>query len=83
MLKEAGHIPAVKDVSPAKGTPLSFFAQQALVGTPLPAGPEMREVWTPMDRVIEEVFSGAKSPEKALSDAQALIRAKVEEVKKQ
>ncbi len=83
MLKEAGHIPAVKTVTPVKGSPLSFFAQQALVGTPLPAGPEMREVWTPMDRVIEEVYSNAKSPEKALSDAQALIRARVDEVKKQ
>lgn len=83
LLDEAGHIPAVADVAPAPGTPLSFFAAQARVGTPLPAGPEMREVWTPMDRVIEEVFTDAKTPAKALEDAQQLIRARVAEVKKQ
>lgn len=83
MMTDAGHIPAVKDVLPPAGSPQEAFAKQAVLGFAMPAGPEMREVWTPMDRAIEENYTTDKTPEKILQDAQNIIRARVEEVKKQ
>lgn len=83
MLEEAGHVPAVKGIPVAEDSPLGAFERQALWGKPLPPDPEMKEVWTPMDKAIEEVLTGVKPSNQAIADAQSLIQAKIEAVRKQ
>lgn len=83
MQREAGHIPAVRDVIIPPGDPLESFAKQALLGTPLPPNPEMKEVWAPMDQAIEKVMTEAASPDAAIMDAQKVISAKIEAVRQQ
>lgn len=82
MVDMAGHVPAIKGLPIAEDSPLSAFEKQAQWGTPLPPDPEMKEVWTPMDKAIEEVLTGIHPPEKAISNAQSLIQAKIEAVRK-
>lgn len=83
MLEIAGHVPAIKGISIPDDHPLAAFERQAKWGTPLPPDPEMKEVWTPMDKAIEEVLTGVNPPPKAIANAQSLIQAKIEAVRKQ
>lgn len=83
MREMAGHVPAINGLPIPDDSPLSAFERQAKWGTPLPPDPEMKEVWTPMDKAIEEVLTGVKTPGKAIADAQDLIQAKIEAVRKQ
>lgn len=83
MQREAGHIPAVRDVVLSAGDPLEVFARQARTGTPLPPNPEMKEVWAPMDQAIEKVMTEAASPDAAIVDAQKVIAAKITAVRQQ
>ncbi len=82
MLDMAGHVPAIKGITIPEDSPLAAFERQAKWGTPLPPDPEMKEVWTPMDKAIEEVLTGAKPPAEAIVDAQSLIEAKIAAVRK-
>ncbi len=83
MLEQAGHVPAIKGITIPEDSPLSAFEKQAKWGTPLPPDPEMKEVWTPMDKAIEEVLTGVNPPPQAIANAQKLIQAKIEAVRKQ
>lgn len=83
MLTQAGHVPAIKGVTIPEDSPLAAFERQAKWGTPLPPDPEMKEVWTPMDKAVEEVLTGVNPPAKAIANAQKLIQAKIEAVRKQ
>lgn len=83
MLDMAGHVPAIKGLTIPDDHPLAAFERQAKWGTPLPPDPEMKEVWTPMDKAIEEVLTGVNPPPKAIANAQSLIQAKIEAVRKQ
>lgn len=81
MEHEAGHVPAVRDVAIPPGDALQAFAQQARWGTPLPPNPEMKEVWAPMDQTIEKVMTDAEPASQAVSEAQAIISAKIQAVR--
>ena len=82
LMKEvAGHVPVVTDVPLGDGDLLAAFARQAAVGTALPAAPEMREVWGPMDQAIEKVMTDVASPDAAIQEAQSVIAAKIEAVR--
>jgi maltose-binding protein MalE len=83
MEQEAGHVPAVADVAIPAGDPLQAFATQARWGVPMPPNPEMKEVWAPMDQAIEKVMTDTAPPEQAISEAQAVLAAKVEAVRNQ
>ncbi|MDB5098483.1 MAG: putative transporter substrate binding protein [Cyanobacteria bacterium RYN_339] len=79
----AGHVPAAKGVELTPGSPLSVFAAQADVGTPVSIRPEISMVWEPMDKVVRQVIEKEAPPAKALADAEAVIKAKLEAVKAQ
>ncbi len=83
MLEKAGHVPAIKGIPIPEDSPLAAFERQAKWGTPLPPDPEMKEVWTPMDKAIEEVLTDVNPPSKAIANAQSLIQAKIDAVRKQ
>lgn len=83
MEREAGHIPALRNVKIRQGDRLEAFAQQARWGTPLPPSPEMKEVWAPMDEAIEKVMTDVAPPPQALTEARKVISAKIEAVRKQ
>jgi maltose-binding protein MalE len=83
MRERAGHVPAITGIAVPDDSPLAAFERQAKWGTPLPPDPEMKEVWTPMDKAIEEVLTGVKPPRQAISDAQTLIQAKIDAVRQQ
>ncbi len=81
MMDVAGHVPVVQDVEFASTDLLAPFARQAELGTALPAAPEMREVWGPMDQAIEKVMTDVSSPDAAIREAQSVIAAKIEAVR--
>jgi maltose-binding protein MalE len=81
MMDVAGHVPVVRDVAFSDTDVLAPFARQAEVGTALPAAPEMREVWGPMDQAIEKVMTDVASPDVAIREAQSVIAAKIEAVR--
>lgn len=81
MLEKAGHVPAIKGLPIPEDSPLAAFEKQAKWGTPLPPDPEMKEIWSPMDKAIEEVLTGLKSPAEAIASAQTLIQAKIDAVR--
>ncbi|HEY9857524.1 MAG TPA: extracellular solute-binding protein [Stenomitos sp.] len=81
--REAGHIPAVRDVQIPDGDKLQAFAEQARWGTPMPPNPEMKEVWAPMDQAIEKVMTDSAPAAQAISEAQRVISAKIEAVRNQ
>lgn len=82
-MDRAGHIPAVRDVQVPAGDLLGAFAEQARWGTPLPAAPEMKEMWAPMDQAIEKVMTDVAPPTTAIQTAREVIAAKIEAVRKQ
>lgn len=52
--------------------------ESAADGIPMPSIPEMSAVWTAWSDAIENVANGALTPEAALNDAVAIIRATIE-----
>lgn len=79
----AGHIPAVKGVPLEPDSPLAVFSAQADVGTPVSIRPEVSLVWEPMDKAVRQVIQKEAPPAKALADAEAVIKAKLEAVRAQ
>jgi arabinogalactan oligomer/maltooligosaccharide transport system substrate-binding protein len=79
----AGHVPAVKGVELAAGSPLAIFQAQADLGTPVSIRPEISLVWDPMDKAVRQVIQHKSTPAQALSDAESVIKAKLEAVRAQ
>lgn len=79
--QQAGHIPAVAGVKLPSDSPLSVFQAQADVGTPVSIQPEVSLVWEPMDKAVKQVTQHEASPAEALAKAQALIQAKIDEMR--
>jgi arabinogalactan oligomer/maltooligosaccharide transport system substrate-binding protein len=75
--KQLGYIPVLKEVlnlPDIKADPIiSAFAEQVALGKPMASGPEMVAVWGPMQDALNAMWSGAKSVDKALDDAQKEI----------
>lgn len=78
LMEGAGHLPANRAVPLPEGSPVSVFATQARVGTPLPTTAIMSALWEPLDKVIEQVLSEGKPPAVALQEGQRLIGAKMQ-----
>lgn len=51
---------------------IAHFARQAALGMPLPTTPYMGAMWDPMAKALEALWTGTKTPEQAIKDAQEL-----------
>jgi len=75
--KQLGYIPVLKevlDLADIKADPIiNGFAEQVALGRPMASGPEMVAVWGPMQDALNAMWSGTKTVDKALDDAQAEI----------
>lgn len=56
---------------------LQVFAQSVADGQPMPSIPQMSAVWTDWGKALDLNFQGQETPEKAIKDAAASIRAKI------
>lgn len=74
---ELGYIPVLKEVlelPTVQANPdVSVFAEQVALGIPMASSPEMVAVWGPLQDALNAMWSGAKSVDQALDDAQAEI----------
>jgi len=81
---ELGYIPVLKgviDLPEIKDDPfLNIFAQEAALGKPMASGPEMVAVWIPMQEALDAIWSGTKSVDVALDEAQVAIEQSIEEM---
>lgn len=81
---ELGYIPVLKEVmelSAIQNDPvISGFASQVALGIPMSSSAEMVAVWGPFDEALSAMFTGLKTPEEALNDAQAAIEAAIAEL---
>ena len=75
MIKLTGEIPAnvqaLQDPSVKGDVSIAGFANQVQYGTPLPNTPYMSALWTPVANALISIWTGAQTPEAALSSAQA------------
>jgi maltose-binding protein MalE len=55
-------------------------AIQIELGRPMPVVPELRAVWDAMRPSYQAVLGGAKTPEQAVKDMQALAEQKIREM---
>lgn len=55
------------------------FLAQAELGQPAPSLPEMSEVWGPLTDALQLIYSGDKTADNALADAQKEIESAIEE----
>jgi arabinogalactan oligomer/maltooligosaccharide transport system substrate-binding protein len=81
--EQAGHIPAVRNVKLDPASPLAVFQAQADVGTPVSIQPEVSLVWEPMDKAVRQVTEHESPPAKALSEAETVIKAKLDAMRAQ
>lgn len=51
---------------------IAHFARQAALGMPLPTTPYMGALWDPVAKALDALWTGAKTPEQAIKDAQEL-----------
>ena len=54
------------------------FLAQAELGQQAPSRPEMSEIWGPLTDALQLIYSGDKTADKALADAQKEIESKIE-----
>ncbi|GAG57277.1 unnamed protein product, partial [marine sediment metagenome] len=81
---QLGYIPVLKEileVQEVKDNPkLSVFSQEVALGKPMASGPEMVAVWGPMQSALDAMWSGVKTVEEALNEAQAEIQQSIDEM---
>jgi len=81
---QLGYIPVLKEileVQEVKDDPkLSVFSQEVALGKPMASGPEMVAVWGPMQSALDAMWSGVKTVEEALNEAQAEIQKSIDEM---
>lgn len=81
---ELGYIPVLKEVlelPTIQADPdISAFAEQIALGIPMASGPEMVAVWGPLQEALDAMWSGVKSVDQALDDAQEEILEAIAEI---